>query len=334
MDRADRLRRWLTNGALLVTTLLVLVAVIEVTLRASGFSYVLYPEDIEFGRPDPVMLKAGFLEDNDLFWVKKSYFEELQQLTESQPSLLFLGDSCTHLGHYDEALAELAEEHLGQRLKADVDYGNLAVAGWSSYQGRRQVERDVEALGADVATIYFGWNDHWIGFGIEDKNVARVKKVFGSKLNQSRFVQLITKAMVAYGSRSTDYPNRVSIDDFRANLTTMVEELRRQGTVPVLLTAPSGHVRGQEPKALEERWLLDLEDLIPLHQSYVQAVRDVAERLDAPLCDLELEMSQRPDRAGLWQRDGIHLTAEGDRVAAAVIFDCLQREQLWPLIVQ
>ncbi len=39
-------------------TVVVLAGIIELTLRLTGFSYVLYPEEIEFGRPDPVLLKT------------------------------------------------------------------------------------------------------------------------------------------------------------------------------------------------------------------------------------------------------------------------------------
>ncbi|MEM8995652.1 MAG: SGNH/GDSL hydrolase family protein [Acidobacteriota bacterium] len=167
-------RRLAANLALSASTLLFLLAVLEMTLRLSGFSFVLYPEDIEFGRPDPVMLEVGFTPDDDLFWVTRDYGQKLEELRQKKPPLLLLGDSCTHLGRWDRALAGLAEDRLGRRPR----FGNLAVAGWSSYQGRRQVERDVPALEPRVVTVYYGWNDHWIGFGIEDRNVARVRRVF------------------------------------------------------------------------------------------------------------------------------------------------------------
>jgi hypothetical protein len=47
------------------------------------------------------------------------------------------------------------------------------VGGYTTYQGLRQLERDVATLHPVIATFYYGWNDHWIGFGIEDRDVAR-----------------------------------------------------------------------------------------------------------------------------------------------------------------
>ncbi len=324
---SGRLRAALVNLAVSTATVALLVAVAELTLRLSGFSYVLYPEDIEFGRPEPVLLKTGFVEDDDLFWVTKDYRQKLERLRRTRPAIIFLGDSCTDFGRYDEELARRVAERWG----ATLAYGNLGVAGWSSYQGRRQLERDVAALGPRVVTLYFGWNDHWIGFGIEDKNVARVKAVFSSRWSRLRLVQLVTQATVALGSRDTGYPNRVSLADFRDNLRAMVRHARSHGIRPVLITAASNHVPGEEPEHLTERWLRDLSELVPLHQSYVAAVREVATAEDADLCDSEAELSVLPrdERAGLFRDDGIHLTAEGDRRLAEILDQCFEERGIW-----
>ncbi|MCG8461841.1 MAG: hypothetical protein MI919_36625, partial [Holophagales bacterium] len=154
-----------SNLALSAISILVLLLVVEIALRITGFSFVLYPEDIEFGRPDPVMLEKAFLPDDDLFWVTRDYPAELTRLEQLRPPLLLLGDSCTHLGQWDDYLAELARNRFGQA----PSWGNLAVAGWSSHQGRAQMVRDVPALEPAVITLYFGWNDHWIGFGVDDR---------------------------------------------------------------------------------------------------------------------------------------------------------------------
>ena len=183
-----------------------------------------------------------------------------------------------------------------ERLDLDLGWGNLSVPGWTSYQGLQQLRRDVPPLQPKVVTIYFGWNDHWIGFGIEDKNVARVKRVFGSRLGRLRMVQLGMKAMVAWGARETAYPERVSLDDFRSNLDAMVRESRQLGALPVLLTAPAGHESGEQIPALEERWLRDRADLVPLHQSYVEVAREVAAEAGATarLCDLSARVEACP----------------------------------------
>lgn len=318
------LRAILLNLGLATASLLILAVVVELGLRATGFSYVLYPQEIEFGKPDPELLATGFLPDDDLFWVTRDYPEKLVRLERERPPLVLMGDSCTHLGRYDQALARLVADRRGVPLR----FGNLGVAGWSSYQGRRQLERDVVGLSPEVVTIYYGWNDHWIGFGIEDKNVAFVKRVFGGRWSGSRLVQLVTKAVVAMGARKTAYPNRVSLADFESNLRSMVRQASEHGIRPLLITAATSHRRGEEPPELALRWLRDLDDLVPLHASYLAVVRPVAETEDAALCDAAARFAAlpRPELEAAFMADGIHLTADGDHRLAEVIYDCLERE--------
>ncbi len=318
------------NLALALASVTLLLAVVEVALRLSGFSYVLYPEDIEFGKPDPKLLAIGFTEDNEVLWVTRGYGEELERLRSERPALLFLGDSCTHLGHYDDELAGLVARRGGETLR----YGNLGVAGWSSYQGRRQLERDVLPLAPEVVTIYYGWNDHWIGFGIEDKNVALVKRVFSGPWSGWRLVQLATKAAVAIGARDTAYPNRVALDDFKENLRSMVNQATAGGIRPLLITAATSHARGREPEELAQRWLRELSELVPLHQSYIAVVRQVAAEEDVALCDAAAGFAAlpRPEIERSFMADGIHLTAAGDRRLAAMLYDCFEREGWLPLV--
>ena len=92
--------------------------------------------------------------------------------------------------------------------------------------------------------------------------------------------------------------------------------------MPILLTAPSSHRKGKEPRYLTERWLNGLSDLIPLHQQYVQAVRDVAAQYHAPLIDLYTEFNRLPqeERDEFFKKDGVHLTRKGDERIAEIIY--------------
>lgn len=328
----QRLRGGLVNGALLATTSLLLLAVIELTLRLTGFSFVLYPEEIEFGKPDPVLLTTGFQPDPALFWVTKDYHTKLSRLVARQPRLVLMGDSCTQLGAYDEALATLVATRQG----ADLSYANLGVAGWTSYQGLEQLRRDVLPLQPAVITIYYGWNDHWIGFGIEDKDIASLHARAAKSWNRLRLFQLATKASLALRSREAAYPNRVSLTDFGANLRNMVRLARDNGIRPLLLTAADHHTLGQEPAHLTARWLRDLDELVPLHQAYVETVRTVAAAERAPLCDLarSFDALSPAEIDAAFSRDGIHFTAEGDRHLASFLYDCLIEHNLIDQIVE
>jgi len=322
----DRGRRTWRRAGLLVllagASMLVGLLLCELALRVAGFSYHLRPEKVELGWP-PSLAALGeeYRPDPDLLWVRTEYSTTLAHARQERPVFAFLGDSCTEYGGYPELmLANLTERHPGARWTGV----NLGTAGWSSYQGLRQLRRDVVPLHPRVATIYFGWNDHWIGFGLPDEKVARLLDRTGTGWQDVRLVQLAQKADIA-AHRSANN-RRVPLADFRRNLDTMVRLAKSQGIEPVLLTAPSSHVPGWEPKELQGRWLKRLQDLVPLHQSYVGAVRAVAREDGVVLCDLAREFETLPPgpRRAAFLKDGIHFTRRGAKRAAAFLTDCLE----------
>ena len=324
------LRGIVVNLATALASVLLLLGVVEVTLWATGFSYVLQPEDIEFGKPDPELMRIGFQQDDHLFWVTPDYEEKIARLRQEKPPLLFLGDSCTHLGHYDD---ELAQRRRGAG-EGELSYGNLGVAGWTTFQGLRQLERDALPLGPRVVTLYYGWNDHWIGFGVEDAQVARFKGVFTSRLSRFRLVQLTSKAALALAARREPWPNRVPLPDFEANLRSMVRKTRAADALPVLITAATSHRRGAEPKHLGERWLRDISELVPLHQAYVETVRRVAMEEGAVLCDPAASLGDlsSAETQEIFMQDGIHFTEEGDRRLAEILDRCFETEGVWDVL--
>ncbi|MBN8548576.1 MAG: hypothetical protein J0M12_04595 [Deltaproteobacteria bacterium] len=284
---------------------------IEIGLRLWGFSYRLYPEKIEFGWPRPSVMEDRYTPDNELLWVPKEYQSQLSQLQESKPTLIFMGDSCTEFGTYDKFFSEKAKQF---GLKEPLTTAKVGVGGWTSYQGLQQMKRDIAPLHPAVVTIYYGWNDHWIGFGIQDKEIGRLRSPLFTLLEHSRFIQLLVKAVISQGQdKKNTMPLRVSEEDFRNNLRGIVKTAKESGITPVLLTAPSSHQKGKEPGYLKQRHLKNLDELIPLHQRYVSIVREVAAESKVPLCDLAKDFATLPpeDLSKLYfNKDGIHLTKE------------------------
>ena len=309
-----------TGGALALPLLLA-----ETTLRLAGFSYPLRPERVGLGWPRSLAtLGAEYRSDPDLLWVRAGYAATLARAQRERPGIAFLGDSCTEFGGYDAPLLA--------RLKRDRPTGswtaaNLATAGWSTFQGLRQVRRDVISWAPRLATIYFGWNDHWIGFGLEDEEVARLLAWTGSRWQRLRLVQLAEKALVARRTHAALDQRRVPLPDFHRNLAAMIAELRAHGTQAVLITAPTSHRPGHEPEYLRGAWLRRLEELVPLHQSYAREVRKVAVESRTPLCDLAADfdrLSQR-ERQASFLKDGIHFSRKGAEQAAGFLAECLER---------
>ena len=86
---------------------------------------------------------------------------------------------------------------------------------------------------------------------------------------------------------------------------------------------------------MADRWLTRLEDLVPLHRRYVQAVREVAAAENATLVDLHREFDQlpRPDLERLFRPDGIHLKPAGNRRIAELIDRRLDEAGLYRQII-
>lgn len=311
------------NSLVSVAAFAVALGIAEGVLRARGFSFSFAPERVEFGWPNPRLLERRFERDPDLFWISRGYRSELERAAGSELDIAFLGDSTTEMGLYPERFARLARL---RHPEHPIRTAKLGVSGWSSYQGLLQLERDVIPLRPRFATIYFGWNDHWIGFAIEDKDIHTISRSPLAAVQWLRVGQLLTKAHYALRSRGRALvAQRVAPDDFAANLRRMVRIARENRIVPVLLTAPSSHRAGHEPAYLGGRWLRDLSQLVPIHQRYVSIVRQVARETDAPLCDLERDFAELPterSRDEYFMDDGIHFQPDGDERLAEFLLAC------------
>ena len=317
-------KKWMARGVASVLGAGLGLALGEVLLRSLDFEFQLYPTKVQFGWPDPGAIQDLYRVDEDLLWVPKDYAGRLASARESRPRHVFMGCSCTEFGRYDEALARRMNAALPGE---SFDFVNLGVGGWSSFQGAKQLERDVVPIGPETVTIYFGWNDHWATFGIPDKEMSSYHlehpRVLTWLTERSRVAQLVNRAFFAERFDGLTDELRVSLDDFEANLVSMVETARAHDIDPILLTAPSSHQAGDEPVYVTLRWLKDKDDLVPLHRAYVDKVREVASRLNVPLVDLfaHFEGLERDVVERAFQEDGVHLTDEGNEIIGEVLFE-------------
>lgn len=308
----------------IVGSLVLCLAAAELILRAAGFSYELRATIVQGANAADLRSRYDGCDiDRDLMWVPKNYYQDLDRVLAAKPDVLFVGDSCTELGSYDEHFAELTRSAFPDRT---IKTAKLGVTGWSSRQGLQQMKRDVIRIKPRVVTIYYGWNDHWNSIGFTDAELTEFNASPLFWLRSSRLVQLLTKARVGLRRSCQDrLPLRVPPDSFHQTLIEMVDVARGAGIVPVLLTAPTSHERGREPKYLAGRWVTDLNQLVPLHRQYAQVVRAVAEEKGVILCDLAAEFDKLPRdevRTRLFREDGIHLMPEGDQRIAQLLLEC------------
>ena len=102
-SRARRTMRLV--GYNLLTTIVLLVS-IELGLRLFQLPTPVTPPRIEFGSPMPSELERFYAADSDLLWVYADYAEQVAA-ARGRISIVFMGDSCTQWGRYDEALQSI-----------------------------------------------------------------------------------------------------------------------------------------------------------------------------------------------------------------------------------
>ena len=293
------------------------LAIAEVGLRLAGFSYRTIPT-VQFGWPEPEVIAESFVADRDLFWVPHDYAVRLSEARQLQPAIVFLGDSCTQFGTYPRLTLErlrAAAPGLARGVK-------LGVAGWSTAQGLTQLQRDILPLHPRVVTIYFGWNDHWVALGPTDAE-ARPSASAWWLSQHCRLYQLVMKARV--GMTRLDLrgrPNRVPLPEYESNLRQMAGDARAAGVRVVFITAPSAHRPGREPAYLAHRHVRDLRELVPLHDSYLEATRRAAR--GSTLCDAARSFAALPPPASRYfMKDGVHLAREGNERLADLLARCI-----------
>lgn len=318
-------RRALKLTLLSLVSLVAALGAAELVLRVAGFTWHLQPERVQFGWPRSLAaMEDRYRPDPALIWTRRDHERLLARARRERPDVVFLGDSCVELSDWPARVLRLMDE----RRPGAAPWRGLALgtAGWTTYQGRVQLVRDVLPARPRAVTIGFGWNDHWLAFGRPDAELARLLALGGSRWGGLRLVQLAEKAALGSGNEPTAGP-RVPLADFRDNLTAMVRAARDAGVLPMLVTAPSSHERGAEPEYLRGRFVGRLEDIVPLHASYVAAVREVAAAERTPLCDLAASFAAMPAprRRASFLRDGIHPNERGAARFAQLVYGCFER---------
>ena len=306
-----------TRVALVIGSIVIAASLAEAGLRAAHFEYHIYPT-VLFGWPDPTALRDVYRADPELIWVTRDFDEKLASARQTHPAIVFMGDSCTEFGSYPSKTLE----RLRRDLAAFATGVKFGVGGWSSEQGLTLLRRDLLGLKPKVITIYYGWNDHWVALGPTDPDLTLAHRVLWLA-DHSRLAALWMKSRMGVSGSMTSRPNRVPLDRYRANMRAMIREAQADGIRVVVITAPSNHVRGHEPDYLKARHVRSLDEVVPLHQSYVEATRSQARANGATLCDAAEAFDRSDAKDALFQRDGIHLTDAGDRVMADVLSRCI-----------
>lgn len=319
-------RRWLLSLVVLVLA----AAIPELVLRLVGFQHA---SGVQFGWPTPEML-VRFEPDERLFWKLPPSRKGINSLGFVGPEIeipkpegtwraLFLGDSCTFRGYPRTVEKLLARDGPpgGPRCEAV----NLGIPGYTSHQGRLVAEIHAARMQADLAFVWYGWNDHWIAYGsIDSEKLARppgrgprsaTLRWAGEHLRLVQAIRWLAGRLG--GGRSRLESPRVPPDEYRRNLEGIHETLSERGVPVVFITAPTSHYQLGVPDQLIEQGVIDSgEACVRLHRQYNGIVREVAAERGAGLLDLEADLDRLPELEAIFERDGIHPNGAGLRLVA------------------
>jgi lysophospholipase L1-like esterase len=330
---------------LLSVTSINLFLIIELALRFLNFEY---RARIQFGYPRPIGFSSYFQEDKDLFWTLKPTDEGVNSLgfpgdevAIPKPKdvfrIVFLGDSITQQNYANLVKDKLASAKNLNGKKTETIL--LAVAGYSSYQGRVMAEKYGELFEPDLAFVYFGWNDHWLAYGEIDAEKEIIVKT--STLHQigrwvyaqSRISQLLVYLRDLLSDANSPIEQvRVPLDDY-ANNQRCIQEIFIEQSIPVVfITAPTSRykVNVENDHLIDLNYAADQETVVQLHKEYNKQLRHIANTDGSYLLDLEAEFMDysAQELAALFMRDGIHFTDSGLELVAERIVDFIYENEL------
>lgn len=334
--------RFLLASALLAV---LVVAGIEVVLRVSGFTYRPAPLVLRFGYPDPQEIRDLFEVDPRLFWRFRpdTVFEAEATVrinsggyrgpvpTEPRPPDLLrvavMGDSVA----FGSAVAW--PELLGDRLAGGIENGrvevlNFGVPGYSVVQGFRQFEDDVAALRPDVVLVAYGWNDHWLARGglpdHEREGIPPAPSGVAASASRLRTVQAVQAMLGRFRTEpaGSTTVRRVPPEVFVSTLDELIESVRLEGGVPVVIGLPSGLVEEAVPEYLVGHGFIPhAAQAIHDHRRYLDLARNAAESRNVSFVDLDRRFrtgTGNPE-SELFTKDRIHLSPAGHARAAEAL---------------
>lgn len=316
------MRAFVAKTLLLVASLLVTLVLVELALRVVGYEY--HPMQVETGSKADARVyhlfgDENFVYDPQLIWRPKAGFGVFNSkgFRGAEPGarngklrIATVGDSNT-LGWSGEEGANWPLD-LEEQLTAGgrpTEVVNAGVWGYSSHQGVTRTREALE-LDPDLVLISFGSNDahHVTRSDAEFSSQSQGGRRLVRAVQRLRLAQLWIAFLDRFGPQETELRPRVSDADYRANLETMIADVRAAGSLPVLLTRPY-----TGPVIHPTRWKF-------YAPRYNQATLDVAEEQSVLAVDVYSFFKGMDELFA----DESHFTDQGHELAAAIVLEHLR----------
>ncbi|HEQ98485.1 MAG TPA: hypothetical protein ENO22_03995 [candidate division Zixibacteria bacterium] len=341
LDRCGKSYSWL----LTIAVLNLFIIVPELSLRVAGFSYVsgianMAEEQFAVLRPEA---RSIFVPDKNLFWKLPPSNENVnsfgfpdKEIEIPKPAnvyrILFLGDSVTQLG-YPRFVERFLNMLLGNG-HVYVECVTMAVAGYSSYQGKIMARLYAEKFQPDLAVVFFGWNDHWQAYGSIDSETKSPGDpgLMWHIYHNSRLLQFFFKLTrpIAGGEKVEIIDEvRVPINEYEENLEAIESRFERHEVPVIFITAPTSYYRLGVPDYLvKNQYAKSKQAVIELHSNYNDVVRGVAADENTYLLDLEKRIGSLNNLEDIFLNDGIHFTLVGTEVVGNIIGEYIYKNVL------
>lgn len=214
--------------------------------------------DLSVGGKDIVEYQSTYIKDRELFWKLDPSWRECnsygfrgQEFSLDKDRNTFrvicMGDSVTFGAH--TAIGYTYPKVLEKLLKSKFPSGNFevinaAVPGYTSYQGLILLKKYILNYHPDLIIIYYGVNDR-SGSYKSDKDQKKLPNLVINAVNHLRnyhFFILFNRIVLHLKyppARKRIYPaHRVSPDDYRKNLSSMMEIAKSRGIKTLFIVNP------------------------------------------------------------------------------------------------
>lgn len=227
--------------------------------------------------------------------------------TKNNYTIVAYGDSITRGIIYDDERSKysILKENFTSIIedKIKVPVYNAGKFGSTIIRGARKMYNDVIKKSPDIVLVEFGGNDC-------DYNWVDIAK-----------------------NPNMEYKPNTDIHTFRETLLTMIDTLKTNHILPVLMTLPPldplkyfKWIAKEDPSNEKNilQWLGSKDRLFTWHNSYSKMITQVANETGTTLIDVRSEFLKYTDYSKFLCTDGIHPNIEGQSLIASVILNSIK----------
>ncbi|MBU1627982.1 hypothetical protein KKB18_11495 [bacterium] len=244
--------------------------------------------------------------------------------------VLCLGDSCTFGAgiEYEMTYPFLIEKKLNEDSnQRKYKVINAGVPGYTSFQGLRFLEQNLDYLKVNVATLYFGNHEYCKTPVNEDlkqpfppiamilnffnhsrifvwlqRGIVYVQRKLFEREDTTEFLDLTTSKRII--SKGIKVRSRIKLEDYKLILGKIIKLLQSRNITPIIILSPC-------------------ENEDPVHFQYCRAAKKIAEDYKIQSIDI---YSKLIENKSLYFKDNIHPTPKGHEIIAYDLYKVIKSE--------